>query len=250
MVLNLLLNDRVLSQLTEPLRIAVTGSLVHFQAKSSEYHSFHGPPAPLPSISDTNFHLQTEQLVGLLDASQPLGAWNGRDSYSASKFAQVLGLRKWAKQLEARLSSGKGPSTVEIIITHPGELEESQEGIRTRSLPATLSAAGLIPATGISRSSTFFTRLFKVVKHIPATSWLGIQSVAQGGTTLVASLTKPLEEFKSWRPFGPKKPRWTQPGGRVVGTYVTTGAALDSVDARTADEKLQARWWPTVADGL
>lgn len=110
--------------------------------------------------------------------------------------------------------------------------------------------AGLIPATGLSRSSAFFARLFKVVSCIPASSWLGIQSTVQGGTTLLASLTRPLEEFKSWRPFGPKKPRWTQPGGRVVGAYVTTGAALDSLDARTADEKLQARWWPTVADSL
>lgn len=133
MLLNLLLNDRVLSQLTEPLRVAVTGSLVHYQAKPSEC-SNHRSSHSLPSFSDSTSHLQTEKFVGMLDATQPLGAWNGRDSYSASKFVQALGLRKWAKQLETRLgSNGKGPSTVEVIITHPSELKHPCESIRTRS---------------------------------------------------------------------------------------------------------------------
>lgn len=159
-----------------------------------------------------------------------------------------------AKRLESRFNSGeKGPASLEIIITHPGE----------SSVPASLSelacppeltrlcaSTGLIPTTGLARSSQYFARIFKVLAYVPVATWFGLQSTSQGGTTLLASLTRPLDDFKTWLPFGDRKPRWTQPGSRVVGAYVTTGAVLARLDKRTDDEQLQSRWWPTVADGL
>lgn len=188
--------------------------------------------------------MKTGTLERTFDASQLLGSWDVSNSYSSSKFIQALGARELARKLEKRLVGGKPDhKTIEAVLVHPGECIDGRVNSLTITHPP---FAGFIPSTSIANASGLVGPLFKALSYIPIP--FVIQTVAEGGATLRFALVQPLDNLKGKIPFTNKDPRWTKPGARVEGAYVTTGGSLASVNSRTADEELATRWWPCAAD--
>lgn len=146
--------------------------------------------------------------------------WDLRESYAASKFLQMLGVRAFRRHLEQL------GSTAEVVVVQPG----------------------FVPQTGLARETSWLGRLAMnyLLPRMPFAT-----SVQQAGEYIARACSVDLsqaaqQDIKS-EPDG-----WASDSARVRSALFQKGpSGLQEVslpDPRSADVELQAKWWPTVCD--
>ncbi|TKY86713.1 hypothetical protein EX895_004353 [Sporisorium graminicola] len=183
-------------------RIVFTGSALH---RSVKYLSVLG------SYFSSSSH----------DSSSP---WTLRETYAASKFLQMLGVRALRHRIEASLKAAAVPSDrVEVVVVQPG----------------------FVPQTGLSRESSLLTRfaMSYVLPWAPFTT-----SLDDAGKYIADACIIDLSSSEVQSDG--------QDGFHSQDTHVRSALLevharkqrFGTLDPRTADVQLQQRWWPSACD--
>lgn len=154
--------------------------------------------------------------------------WTLRESYAASKFLQMLGVRAFRRRLEAALESASVPTgKVEVVVVQPG----------------------FVPQTALCRESGLLTR-FAMSYLLP---WAPFATSADAAGRYIANAcTTDLSAEESGAEEG------TQESGEFHSQTSRVRSALlevhakkqrfGTLDPRTADIELQEKWWPAACN--
>lgn len=183
-------------------RIVFTGSALHRSLKGT-------------SILDSHFSSSSHGI------SSP---WTLRETYAASKFLQMLGVRALRRRLQDALKAAAVPvGSVEIVVVQPG----------------------FVPQTGLCRDSGLLTRLAMsyVLPWAPFATSLDDAGryIADGCTIDLSSCDVQVEDadgFHSQDTLVPSALLEVHAKKQRFGT----------LDSRTSDVQLQERWWPAACD--
>ncbi|KAK0563731.1 hypothetical protein OC844_002069 [Tilletia horrida] len=181
-------------------------------------------------------------------------AWSLRSSYAHSKFLQVLGVRKFLRQLE-------------FALAQRASLSEGSDGQgRTwNEMEVVLVQPGFIPTTGLTREASLPTRILTtyLLPNMPGTSSF-VSTLQQGAEVLAAALSWPLQLRQEAEAVDMDQPGFPIEQQRAdlapadgwlggpsissapIRALVVKGKVLQRPDERTDDEDLQDRWWPVL----
>ncbi|KAJ9478366.1 Short-chain dehydrogenase [Pseudozyma hubeiensis] len=146
--------------------------------------------------------------------------WTLRETYAASKFLQMLGVRALRQRLQDALEAAKAPAgSVEIVVVQPG----------------------FVPQTGLCRDSGLLTRLAMsyVLPWAPFAT-----SLDDAGRYIADACTIDLSESEAQE---------EEQDGFLSRDSLVPSALLEvrakkqrfgTLDSRTADTQLQEKWWP------
>ncbi|SPC66800.1 uncharacterized protein UHOD_02314 [Ustilago sp. UG-2017b] len=186
-------------------RIVFTGSALHRSLKDL-------------SLLDTFFSSSSH-------SSSSEKPWTLRETYAASKFLQMLGVRALRRRIQEALTKAGVPSaSVEVVVAQPG----------------------FVPQTALCRESGPLAR-FAMSYLLP---WAPFAtSLDDAGRYIANACTVELPVHQSEE----------QQDGFHDTKSIVPSALLEvhqkkqrfaTLDARTADKQLQEKWWPVVCDHL
>lgn len=160
------------------------------------------------------------------DSTEP---WTLRETYAASKFLQMLGIRALRRRIEEALKKISVPEgSIEVVVVQPGFVP--QTGLaRESGLLSRLAMWYLLPhapfATSLKDAGQYIANACTVDLPTSADEVAGEQSTSQDGFGDQASFVRSamLEVHAKQQRFG-------------------------TPDPRTADIALQDKWWPAACD--
>ncbi|SNX83340.1 uncharacterized protein MEPE_02047 [Melanopsichium pennsylvanicum] len=167
------------------------------------------------SVLDSSFSASSH------DSTKP---WTLRETYAASKFLQMLGIRALRRRLEDALKhEGVPPGSVEVVVVQPG----------------------FVPQTGLSRESGLLTR-FAMSYVLP---WAPFAtSLDDAGKYIADACTVELQSAHAHKE---EQDGFHSPQSIVRSALLEVRAKkqlFGTLDARTGDIELQDKWWPAACD--
>lgn len=153
--------------------------------------------------------------------------WTLRETYAASKFLQMLGIRALRRRIEDILKEQGVPAgLVEVVVVQPG----------------------FVPQTGLSRESSLLTR-FAMSYLLP---WAPFAtSLDDAGKYIADACTIDLPAETSSEPGSEEQDGFHSQNGLVRSALLKVHAKkqrFGTLDLRTGDISLQDKWWPAACD--
>lgn len=151
-------------------------------------------------------------------------AWTLRETYAASKFLQMLGVRALRRRLEEDFEKRRVPrGRVEVVVVQPGFVPQTQL-CRESGLMTRLAMSYILPwapfATSLEDAGTYIANACTIDLAPPQTEEQADGFHSSTGAVVQSAL---LEVHAKGQRFG-------------------------TLDARTADVQLQDKWWPAACD--
>lgn len=150
--------------------------------------------------------------------------WTLRETYAASKFLQMLGVRALCRRIEATLSAmSVPPGMVEVVVVQPG----------------------FVPQTGLTRESGFVTRM-AMAYLMP---WAPFATTLEdAGRYIANACTVDLSSFNTTDDDHTEQQDGFGAKDRLVRSALlevrNKQQQFGTLDPRTADVDLQEKWWP------
>lgn len=183
-------------------RIVFTGSALHRSVKDL---------AVLDSYFSASSH----------DSSSP---WTLRETYAASKFLQMLGVRALRRRIEEALIAATVPAgSVEVVVVQPG----------------------FVPQTGLSRETGFLSRL--AMSYV--LPWAPFATSLEDAGKYIAdacTIDLPASEADSNDEDGFHSQQAIVPSALLE--VHAKKQRFGTLDPRTGDIDLQEKWWPAACD--